>query len=100
MNGYNELPKTYSPSEFEDRIYQNWCEKGYFKPSMASIVRICEYLNITHYVFTDLTLKNLEDIYELSKSIKKMSKEERKMVDDFLAQKAYEYIRQEISASK
>ena len=32
MNTYNELPKTYSPSEFEDRIYQNWCEKGYFTP--------------------------------------------------------------------
>ena len=32
MNGYNELPKTYSPSEFEDRIYENWCEKGYFTP--------------------------------------------------------------------
>ncbi len=32
MNSYNELPKTYSPSEFEDRIYENWCEKGYFTP--------------------------------------------------------------------
>ncbi len=28
----NELPKVYTPSEFEDRIYQNWCEEGYFKP--------------------------------------------------------------------
>ena len=27
-----ELAKNYSPREFEDRIYQNWCEKGYFKP--------------------------------------------------------------------
>ena len=27
-----ELPKTYSPSDFEDRIYRNWCEKGYFTP--------------------------------------------------------------------
>ncbi len=27
-----ELPKTYSPKDFEDRIYENWCEKGYFKP--------------------------------------------------------------------
>ena len=26
----HELPKTYSPADFEDRIYQNWCEKGYF----------------------------------------------------------------------
>ena len=26
----HELPKTYSPTEFEDRIYANWCEKGYF----------------------------------------------------------------------
>ena len=32
MNSYNELPKTYSPSEFEDRIYAEWCEKGYFTP--------------------------------------------------------------------
>ncbi len=27
-----ELAKTYSPSEFEDRIYARWCERGYFKP--------------------------------------------------------------------
>ena len=26
-----ELPKTYSPSEFEDRIYADWCEKYGFK---------------------------------------------------------------------
>ncbi len=32
MNHQNELPKTYSPTEFEERIYQNWCEKGYFTP--------------------------------------------------------------------
>ncbi len=32
MNSYNELPKVYSPSEFEDRIYANWTEKGYFTP--------------------------------------------------------------------
>ena len=32
MNSQNELPKVYSPSEFEDRIYANWCEKGYFTP--------------------------------------------------------------------
>ena len=34
MNTYNELPKTYSPSEFEDRIYQSWCEAGYFTPTI------------------------------------------------------------------
>ena len=27
-----ELPKTYSPKEFEDRIYNTWCERGYFRP--------------------------------------------------------------------
>ena len=27
-----ELAKTYSPSEFEEKIYSNWCEKGYFTP--------------------------------------------------------------------
>ncbi len=27
-----ELAKNYNPAEFEDRIYENWCEKGYFKP--------------------------------------------------------------------
>ena len=30
MNPNTELPKTYAPSEFEDRIYQSWVEKGYF----------------------------------------------------------------------
>ena len=27
-----ELAKNYSPSEFEDRIYKNWCDKNYFAP--------------------------------------------------------------------
>ena len=27
-----ELAKNYNPAEFEDRIYGEWCEKGYFKP--------------------------------------------------------------------
>ena len=36
MNSYHELPKVYSPSEFEDRIYQNWVEKGYFTPDPDS----------------------------------------------------------------
>ena len=29
-----ELSKTYAPKEFEDRIYQNWCDKGYFTPDV------------------------------------------------------------------
>ncbi len=32
----HELPKTYSPADFEDRIYQNWCDKGYFTPDPQS----------------------------------------------------------------
>ncbi len=28
-----ELPKTYAPKEFEDRLYALWCEKGYFRPN-------------------------------------------------------------------
>ncbi len=27
-----ELAKNYNPAEFEDRIYEGWCDKGYFKP--------------------------------------------------------------------
>ena len=27
-----ELAKTYAPSEFEERIYKNWCDKKYFTP--------------------------------------------------------------------
>ncbi len=30
----NELPKTYAPSEFEERIYKDWCEKKYFTPTV------------------------------------------------------------------
>ena len=30
MNQLHELPKTYAPGEFEERIYKNWCEKNYF----------------------------------------------------------------------
>ncbi len=36
MNQYNELPKTYSPGDFEDRIYAGWCEKGYFTPDVKN----------------------------------------------------------------
>ncbi len=32
MNVQHELPKTYAPGEFEERIYKNWCDKGYFTP--------------------------------------------------------------------
>ncbi len=32
MNEQHELPKTYAPGEFEERIYKNWCDKGYFTP--------------------------------------------------------------------
>ena len=34
MSSYQELPKTYAPGEFEERIYQSWCEKGYFTPAI------------------------------------------------------------------
>ncbi len=27
-----ELAKNYNPADFEDRIYAEWCERGYFKP--------------------------------------------------------------------
>ena len=27
-----ELPKTYDPASFEDRLYESWLSKGYFKP--------------------------------------------------------------------
>ena len=30
----SELAKTYAPREFEDRIYRNWCDKGYFTPDV------------------------------------------------------------------
>ncbi len=36
MDQYNELPKTYAPGEFEDRIYRTWCEKGYFTPDVKN----------------------------------------------------------------
>ena len=32
----HELEKTYAPQELEGRIYQNWCDKGYFTPDPAS----------------------------------------------------------------
>ncbi len=28
-----ELDKKYNPAEFEDRLYAEWCQKGYFAPS-------------------------------------------------------------------
>ncbi|MCQ2424390.1 MAG: valine--tRNA ligase, partial [Clostridia bacterium] len=29
-----ELPKTYNPADFEERIYASWCEGGYFTPTI------------------------------------------------------------------
>ena len=29
-----ELEKIYNPKDFEERIYQNWEEKGYFTPQI------------------------------------------------------------------
>lgn len=26
-----DMPKTYSPKEFEEKIYKNWEDNGYFK---------------------------------------------------------------------
>ncbi len=34
MTEQHELPKTYAPGEFEERIYKNWCKKGYFTPKI------------------------------------------------------------------
>ena len=34
MNMRKELPKTYSPSEFEDRIYKEWCDNKLFTPTI------------------------------------------------------------------
>ena len=34
MSLQHELPKTYAPGEFEERIYKDWCEKGYFTPKI------------------------------------------------------------------
>ncbi|MBR7112858.1 MAG: valine--tRNA ligase [Clostridia bacterium] len=34
MTENHELPKTYAPGEFEERIYKGWCEKGYFTPKI------------------------------------------------------------------
>ena len=36
MKPTTELPKTYAPAEFEDRIYQMWCDRGYFTPDPAN----------------------------------------------------------------
>ncbi len=36
MNTEINLPKNYAPSEFEERIYKNWLEKGYFTPERDS----------------------------------------------------------------
>ena len=31
-----ELAKTYDPKGIEDRIYQMWCDRGYFTPDPAN----------------------------------------------------------------
>ena len=34
LNNKHELEGKYNPKEFEDKLYQEWEEKGFFKPSM------------------------------------------------------------------
>ena len=67
MNSYNELPKTYSPGDFEDKIYAEWCEKGYFTPtidhSKPSYTIVIPPPNITGQLHMGHALDNtLQDI--------------------------------------
>ena len=62
-----ELAKTYSPSEFEERIYKNWCEKKYFTPtidkSKPSYTIVIPPPNITGQLHMGHALDNtLQDI--------------------------------------
>ena len=36
MEDSKNIAKTYDPSLFEDRLYKNWCEKGYFHATADS----------------------------------------------------------------
>ena len=67
MNQQHELPKTYAPGEFEERIYKNWCEKGYFTPvidkSKPSYTIVIPPPNITGQLHMGHALDNtLQDI--------------------------------------
>ena len=62
-----ELNKTYAPSEFEERIYQSWCEKKYFTPvidrSKPSYTIVIPPPNITGQLHMGHALDNtLQDI--------------------------------------
>ncbi|MBQ9120910.1 MAG: valine--tRNA ligase, partial [Clostridia bacterium] len=62
-----ELPKTYSPAEFESRIYDEWCEKKYFTPiidkSKPSFSIVIPPPNITGQLHMGHALDNtLQDI--------------------------------------
>ena len=35
----NELPKTYDPSEFEDRLYKKWEDSGYFEKGIVEKIK-------------------------------------------------------------
>ena len=62
-----ELNKTYNPSEFEERIYKDWCEKSYFTPvidkSKPSYTIVIPPPNITGQLHMGHALDNtLQDI--------------------------------------
>ena len=62
-----ELPKTYSPAEFESRIYDEWCDKKYFTPiidkSKPSFSIVIPPPNITGQLHMGHALDNtLQDI--------------------------------------
>ena len=62
-----ELNKTYSPNEFEERIYKDWCEKKYFTPvidkSKPSYTIVIPPPNITGQLHMGHALDNtLQDI--------------------------------------
>ena len=43
------LEGKYNPKDFEQKIYNDWEEKGYFKPSMDKL-KLLIYLDIFHNI--------------------------------------------------
>jgi valyl-tRNA synthetase len=60
-----ELAKTYDPKEFEDRIYNEWKEQGYFKPSSdtnkESYTIVMPPPNVTGILHMGHALNNISD---------------------------------------
>ena len=62
------LKEKYNPKDFEDKLYQSWEEKGYFKFGASTIVLLVKDIKIDEDLIKN-TNNNLETIVKMGERI-------------------------------